>query len=226
MKVHFYYVCGTRTKIWILFLPLTQSLESPDARAGTPPAVSLLPTQQVPLDHHVPARRCSSRSVIRTIITLHSHFQLLYSSRQKRPTLLIKTAIIKIEALCCFCLLNILQTLPQIPNFKAPLRVPISWLICKAIACVITQCRRWAVLMAAFGRLTPLPCTHLLTFCITIPQESAAESTALGFESPTHCSPIPCSCWPSPLHGPGCGWRTRAGESECILFARANENGF
>lgn len=95
----------------------------------------------------MPTRRCSSRSVIHTIITLHSHFQLLYSSRQKRPTLLIKMAIIKIEALCFFCLLNILQTLPQIPDFKAPLRVPISWLICKAIACVITQCRRWAVLI-------------------------------------------------------------------------------
>lgn len=219
-------MCGTRTKIRILFLPLTQSLESPDARAGTPPTVTMLPTLQLPLDQHVAARRCSSRSVIRTIITLHSHFQLLYSSRQKRPTLLIKTAIIKIEALCCFCLLNILQTLPQIPDFKASLRVPISWLICKAIACVITQCRRWAGLMAVFRWLTPLPCTHLLTFCITVPQESAAVSTALGVEGPAHFSPIPCSCWPSPLHAPGCGWRTRPGEAECILFARANENGF
>lgn len=175
----------------------------------------------------MPTRRCSSHSVICTIITLHSHFQLLYSSRQKRPTLLIKMAIIKIEALCFFCLLNILQTLPQIPDFKAPLRVPISWLICKAIACVITQCRLLgSAHMAAFRRLAPSPCTHPLTFCITIPQESGAASTALGAEGPAHCSPIPCSWWPSPTHGSGCGWRTRAGEAERILFAGANENGF
>jgi len=110
------------------------------------------------------------------------------------------------------------QSSSQGPNFMANLQ--------GHCLCNHTMQALGSAHMAAFRRLAPSPCTHPLTFCITIPQESGAASTALGAEGPAHCSPIPCSWWPSPTRGPGCGWRTRAGEAERILFARANENGF
>lgn len=105
-KVHFYYVHRTRTKIWILFLPFARRTKPPDLgtkggiyfpsperdgeqelllalHTALPRAGSWLGATPDPLP---PGRAagwlcCSPPdAAIYRIITLHSHFQLLYSS--------------------------------------------------------------------------------------------------------------------------------------------------
>lgn len=115
-KVHFYYVRGTRTKIWILFLPFAWLMKPP--HLGMKGGIYFPPPERDGEQQHLPALHttlpapptlparlgaapgppaplppillcprargrlccCPSRRCHYRIITLHSHFQLLYSS--------------------------------------------------------------------------------------------------------------------------------------------------
>lgn len=82
--------------------------------------------------------------------------------------------------MCCFCLLNILQTLAQISNFKSPLRVPISWLICGATACVIAGVAGGGQGGGGSGRAhrtagVTQPWSRFCTFCPLFQQEPGAR---------------------------------------------------
>lgn len=92
---------------------------------------------------------------------------------------------------------------PQIPNFKAPVKIPISWLICRAVACVIVSAAGTGLgsgqAAPAAGAFPPLASSAYI-FISPLSRYYSASIGGLsacrvggGFEGPGRFPPAPVS---------------------------------